>query len=596
MSTQNGLTSNTLFLMLLVMGLLFCLSLYPSTTNVIGHSMSNVLDTFSVNNITIRDSLLFATNTNTTVTASSFQGDLPTPSINTRNINVKNNDIFLFNNSCNSFPNICQSLHLNDISSLNDFDIDSDAINHALSWSNISRLFILSFRREYMFMLNAYNLIPTLHNTSRSSNIYYTILTKLTAPIHSPHLSLFHTHVSKAMGTTLSAVSKVIATRLNITSMPRQGNKIGYGVSDIAYTGMPKYHLPNESCQHLYQRIVESNKQYRIETEKPLTNNKLCPQFYNSIALREPIDHRLSVLAYKNLVPFRHEFGGILCTKSKKKQMHMERQLVPVMHRKIRTNVNWKNYAFCDDANAYEGFLNILFNESNIGELADKQRISKQEIIPYSQWYKPSHESSHANESNLLIEWIDANANNKRFSIEHVLTKGYHPNASQNTSCWMGFLSNTYVRWLGYKHKDSHVVMDALYEYVFNINRWHLEESKRVLLQYDYVLPSGVPQDSSIWTFYLIEMHRIMMQTRSVKQFLEGLNNGSLSLIVDNWNKQSRVNQNSRLSTSLLKQVFQLSGELPLLQKLNALDDELYEYSKQIAKMDKQFYEVLYQY
>ena len=58
-------------------------------------------------------------------------------------------------------------------------------------------------------------------------------------------------------------------------------------------------------------------------------------------------------------------------------------------------------------------------------------------------------------------------------------------------------------------------------------------------------------------------------------------------------NHSDRVNINQRLSTKLLYQVFEKSGELDLLREYNALDIKLYEFALKVADVDKQFYELV---
>ena len=125
----------------------------------------------------------------------------------------KKSSIFYF--SCLSFYDICTEMHLHQIYNLKDFNLECYKISAKLINNSLSRLFILSFRREYLIMLNNNNInINTKSKSESHSNIhcnYYDVLLSLFDRKPEENiLSLIHTHISKSMGSTITkATSKI---------------------------------------------------------------------------------------------------------------------------------------------------------------------------------------------------------------------------------------------------------------------------------------------------------------------------------------------------------------------------------------------------
>eukprot|EP01083_Nonionella_stella_P150982 481880_1 len=485
-----------------------------------------------------------------------------------------NSSILIFNFTCQSFEELCSMLQLQHIYNFSEFKNKYNSIVRHLNDTNLSQLFILSFRRELVFMFTQYDIsIPEIKSAYK--HIFVSLYDRRRY-MNSSRQTLHHTHISKSLGTMLRETSKRIGKRHSAKFHPH-GKYIFKGrTKSDQYIHSGSF----QSCKWL-DIWLRRRGFYRTESEAPLSLHVLCPQMHNSIVLREPISHRLSMLAFQNL--FEPYKGAIYCNITGSDDGVLESLIsTKLMYPHKPTNRYIKHTVFgeympCFSAIQMKGIINLLLNQSNIGREANEYRIKHHEYIPNV--YK----------SGVSMEWIDPR--NKTFGIGVIDPM----QKAMNTSFVVGLLTNTYVRWIGYKHQNKYRLTDAIYEDYDHINQYHLDESKRILMQYDYVLPSDetFPATSDIWMFYLKELHRIMTQIKSIQTFNDMMDNGSIHLVVEKWPTHLMVNHHRRLCTNALRDQFTQSGEIVKLQQYNKLDIQLHQFAQKIALADNLFYEIM---
>ena len=184
--------------------------------------------------------------------------------------------------------------------------------------------------------------------------------------------------------------------------------------------------------------------------------------------MREPIDHRLSMLGFQN------KFGApTICYNSTNK-----------------TKCN-----LCDSNEKFKGFIYTLFDEEN------NINITKRKI------------------KDKIVYDIGNN-----FSL--FITK----NNIYNTSYLIGLLSNTYCRWIGYQHNiNNRKFYDSLFINYNDIEKNKknlLINSKRILIEFDYILPMDkniFTTKHFIWKYYAMEIQKkifnIKNKTNIIKDF-----------------------------------------------------------------------------
>eukprot|EP01083_Nonionella_stella_P276892 941284_1 len=183
---------------------------------------------------------------------------------------------------------------------------------------NISPLFILSFRREFM----SYTI--SAPQTNQCLDEFYALFKSIhQSNYHNTNkLILSHLHVSKAAGSTVEDQHiDMIKKMFNIKKYSIHEDTT-YSIHNLNHTehifdGFAEPELQHNyfSCHQLYTKLSAS-KTLRFGSEIPLTSSGICEQFYNSVVIREPITHSLSLLAYKTFGSFSNK-GGILCKQNR---------------------------------------------------------------------------------------------------------------------------------------------------------------------------------------------------------------------------------------------------------------------------------------
>merc|ERR1712228_27577 len=331
------------------------------------------------------------------------------------------------------------------------------------------------------------------------------------------------------------------------------GNSIG----SFIFKGIMHKIAPIESCQSLYDNLTfnKASIPIRVASETPLYFIKICPQFYNSILLRNVIDHRLSMLAYQNR--FNTKRAAIYCQN--------------------KSTQKWK---MCTTKKEMIGFLNELFdNDLNVGNDASMQRIQNQQMIKLENNERVLMEFINPKFKSFGIGWSDYGTANKMYQ-------------KLDTLQLMGWLSNTYIRWIGYKHNQSESLIDCMNVNYLDLTDEHLFNAKRILVQYDYVLTadsntfgnSVQGKTEKIWKYF----------TKEIEVNMFGVMNRTSLPLLKYWPRRNHFNKTSKeISTSSLRRQFTESGELQLLIDRNQLDFELYEFAKRISDADIMFVEAI---
>eukprot|EP01084_Bolivina_argentea_P100374 180234_1 len=474
--------------------------------------------------------------------------------LNNFNIPISNSNNNLFKFTCKSFEQLCGILQLNPINTIHDFNTKCKFIIDYLftKMFTISPLFILSFRREYFIMFIQHNnihqntlqkchnilihdIFKVLHTHSNFHQVKYPIL--------------FHTHISKCSGTTFADGLRTIATLSKIYNNTEANTLIRQDLypntQTFIFKGIQSSQTkPYSSCKWLYNYHTH-NISYiplKIESESPLV--RLCPQYYNSILLRDPIQHRLSFLSYLN--HFMKGMAGIYC-------------------KHINQNVTVTEWKLCSNVYEMKGFMFELFNSIN----------------------DSSNYTLHKQSKYLLFEYINKLIQNRSIGYG-IVRKIYKEKQFYrfDRRQLIGWMSNLYNRWIGYNYSnylnDNQNVLNSINANYYNIidkDKNILFNSKRVLLQYDYVLPIDHKEfstNSNIW----------VENTKHILKHMFNITNGQ--------NKYIHVWPHSRkqvhaIRTERLFDYFNKTGELDLLIEYNRLDIQLYKFSKMIARADLYF-------
>eukprot|EP01084_Bolivina_argentea_P229762 387708_1 len=466
-----------------------------------------------------------------------------------------------FQYTCYSFTSLCNKLQLSKIGTSYQLNLFCKSIFNKLSQniSHLNPLFVLSFRREYFFMLK-----KVTPNHSINSECNHLFIHNLFKPLHlsnfhhSNHSILYHTHISKALGTSVYFGLKEMAHNLGMhdNEIAQTIRRDLYDVKHSSYIfkGSIDKKTAFKGCEWLYNYLMNKTvtiPPLRVENEAPLTIHGICSKFYNSIILRDPIYHRLSMIAYQNM--FDQKRVAIYC--------------------KNKTSLKWK---MCDKLQEMKGFLSEIFDfDHNVGHKANLKRIQAQEML-----------KTVYNES-LLVEYINPNENKRNFGIGYqfyrITNKAYQ---NFNTTQLFGWLTNTYIRWIGLNQlniKLNDSLTDCMNINYLHLNQFHLFITNTILLQYDYVLPFDYrifQMRHPIWHYYANEIEENILG-RYKKE-----NSQNFRM---RWPRERDLKKQFEISTSSLEYLFKQTGELQLLIDRNKLDLDLFEFAKQIANVDIQF-------
>ena len=416
---------------------------------------------------------------------------------------------------------------------------------------NMSPLFVLSLRREYFMMINSNN-----DDSIMDKFCHQTIIHKFFQRMHEDKSRsiLFHTHISKAGGTTFFDGVQEMARKYNVFSNESDieiviRKELWNGIPTWIFKGIAQKLRPFKSCPDIYSFHMNklSKVPVRVEWEAPLTKNKICPQYYNSIIMRNPLHHRLSILSFIN--------------KWKMKRVAVYR------------NINDTHLKLCAQAEQMKGFLFELFGK-NDGNL---QRMKENRFVLENRSLEENPDSEYN-----YVEYVNPEIKNYALGYVRWPLGDY---MRLNTSFLVGWLTQTYIRWIGFDpiHPKAYINgMIANYDDIMDNSQKLLQNSKRILLQYDYVLP--LEKHSREWSTDGKYWNYVTNQIANKVLNIEGEINFE-------WGK-SRMQNNRKvhkISTNNLLNVWNETGELELLMQHNTLDFELFKFSKQVARTDLQF-------
>eukprot|EP01084_Bolivina_argentea_P049853 91683_1 len=223
------------------------------------------------------------------------------------------------------------------------------------------------------------------------------------------------------------------------------------------------------------------------------------------------------------------------------------------------TNSINQHLEFCDQNKKMKGIINELFGNhllNNELRIKNKKYENINVNIPTFGIYKQ------------LIEWIDPNT--KHFAIG--TEKSDKTNFLVfNSTHLIGWMSNTYARWIGYDHMNKYTILDSMFVDYRTINEYLKYKlainSKRILIQYDYVIPfdSVFTVNSYIWMNFAKQIRENI--------FHINVNDSNYNFSWPLTNNKLPTDYN--ISTRGLFKLFNETGELDLLKKVNQIDIEL---------------------
>eukprot|EP01083_Nonionella_stella_P234019 823962_1 len=456
----------------------------------------------------------------------------------------------------------------------------------------ISALFILSFRREFM----SYTI--SVAQSNQCLDAFYTLFKSIhESNYHNTNkLILSHLHVSKAAGSTVEDQHiNMIKNMLNIKKYSIHDDTT-YSIHNLNHTehifdGFDEPELQQNylSCHQLYTELSAS-KALRFGFEIPLTSSGICEQFYNSVVIREPIAHSLSLLSYKTFGSFSNK-GGILC-KQNRDSMDWFNSHFPCY---VHNTGNMFNYSKCHNLLQMKGLIHDLFNETTTETPNDEKE----------RWRCDSQENCDCNRQRwqqVIIEYFNDNYNFGTLyyfykkSYEQIFYKYGKKFDGRQLRAWM---SNTFVRYLGYNlvNNDANELYFENNSFAFNsmlvdhgnVKQKHLDAAMRMLLQFDYVLPLSnvrtefeynykLNVERKLWNFFWIESKRVLNQNK-----YDGVTSFTRF--------KSRHNPRQDINTKSLYKLYSQTGELATLLDLNRLDLKLFNFTKFVAYLDLIFYQ-----
>eukprot|EP01083_Nonionella_stella_P031153 85280_1 len=505
-----------------------------------------------------------------------------------------------FTLTCESFNDLCIKYkvflnHINCIETITLLERDFES-NHT-----ISPLFILSFRREFMsFILS----VPQTHQCLDAFCNLFKVIHQ--SNYHNTQkLILSHLHVSKAAGSTVEVQQRVMINRMfNNTPTFKDKVRAMHNLKHTAYIfdgfHEPKLQQNYFACDKLYTKLAAS-KILRFSTEIPLTSEGICEQFYNSVVIREPITHSLSLLAYKTHKMYNAN-GGILCKQNRSSRSWSN----PKFPCHVQNPVSMFNYTKCHKAQQMRGLITDLFNETAIETPNDV--VGKWECDSKCEEVKGRRKQCKKPFWQPIPEYF--NDNFKFGTVYHqrwyIGTKKKFD--ARQLRAWM---SNTFVRYLGYNLVENDVnelyfennsfVFNAMLVDFKNVKEKHLDAAMKILLQFDYVLPvSGdrqldyvVDVERKIWNLFWIESKRVLSQN---KYDMQSIINRKHPFDNDEHSEKprSRATSYRQIGTNNLYEIFGKTGELETLLQLNQLDLKLFQWSKFVAYLDLIFYQHIF--
>ena len=463
-----------------------------------------------------------------------------------------------------------------------------------------SPLFYNSFRRDFMM-----NYAENKNSSCWSDmmNIFINVDNKLR---YSRDI-FYHTHISKSAGTSILETFEEI-------NKERYGNRFSIlpsGRTPRGYFTFEDTIKPDlgsiVSCEWiLTQERVKNNAIY-MEKENPLDNHKLCPQFVNSIVIRNPIEQRISLLIFILAKEIRRN-GKLLCKQNESIEEVARR---PPRHWVIYNNIT---YVGCDTMEYIDGFLTDLFQFYDDPQVEIERLNHHSNVNLISDYIIRKHEKMNLSS---IMEWI---GHRQRDKDGNVVFEGsryglwfnqwnyrMEPHSSLNVSQYQGWLNNIYVRWLGFNHTNDTINLDAIYRNGKYINDKVLNEAKRILIQYDFVLlfekreKVYLPNrgENMIWKWLLFEFQRLIEyryndgnQTK-VKEIT--MKNMLYKEYIHSMSYEAVFRHRGRLKADEYRNLIRANGEIDILNKYNKLDFELYEFAKDIHKCDQEFLQYLLQ-
>ena len=381
--------------------------------------------------------------------------------------------------------------------------------------------------------------------------------------------------------------------------------------------------------------------------ENPLDNSNnpskptICPEYFTSqLLFRHPLEHRISWMHHNT----QWKGGMYLKLNNKSNTSVNSRARINTRTKPIETKNNTK-------INGNEIILrnklslnSRIQNNKRISNLIKNGRLTLDvscnalyrkyyELNNISHWitWKPwSHSSdiigdfikltfeNEFNNSNKAmtgnLHWFGKPFDLKTQFVFHIA----YENAFEIN---VGFLSNTYVRWLGYTHKNKMSIYDSLTAKSDSINSIHFKQSLDLLFQIYWVLPFYRETQFQILNKFVIEYPKLIKSDLNLNETIDSTNIWNYWLKVlkhYSYNKygfHQRLNynfsyykttrrvfinstiQNKTVKTSPTSNINSHnlmsnlnSNEWNILIKKNKWDLILYKYSQQIAFVDYLFY------
>ena len=174
---------------------------------------------------------------------------------------------------------------------------------------------------------------------------------------------IYHTHISKTAGTSIWKTFCLINEQFYNDS---------FRISESQDTPFGKWMFDKKihpdkgsipSCEFLYEKtkIFKKLNKTRLymERENPLDNFKLCPQFINSIVLREPLQHRFSWLMFRLNNNGYSSNGKLLCKRAPGTNLTAENISLGLGIRYMTFMYDNNLWAGCDKISQLDGFLTI---------------------------------------------------------------------------------------------------------------------------------------------------------------------------------------------------------------------------------------------
>lgn len=505
-----------------------------------------------------------------------------------------------FQMTCSSFPDQCKILNIPHSSNNNILcSVLMESCKKAMNNSDFpfdSPLFYNSFRRD--FMMN--------YQDDKNSSCWNDMMEIFVNTYNKLKYSrgiFYHTHISKTAGTSiLETFDKINKEKYNDTYTVLPSGKTPRGYFTFEDTIKPDLGAII-SCEWLLRQKRLKDNAIFMEKENPLNNHKLCPQFVNSIVIRSPIEQRISLLIFILAQEIRRN-GKLLCKQNASIEDKARR---PPKHWVSYKN---KTYVGCDTMEYIDGFLTDLFQFYDDPQIEVERLKHHSSVELFSNYIIRKHKNMNRSS---IMEWIGDRDKNGEIIFEgsryglwfNAWNYRMYPHSSLNVSQYQGWLNNIYVRWLGFNHTNNSINLDAIYRNGKYINDKVLNEAKRILIQYDFILlfekknKVYLPNhgDNIIWKWLLFEFQRLI-EYRSNKNHENKtkeitMKNMEYKEYIHSMSYESVFRYKGRLKADEYRNLIYANGEIDILNKYNKLDFELYEFAKSIHQCDKEFFQYL---